>query len=354
MYEYVLKSVVKPHKTYCQDLLNRLKDSLKNKEGISVEVELIGSGASNMVTRNGNEAFDLDFNIILISVPEKYSKSPGKIKDVVRQMLDSLIQKKYSYGQDSTSSITYNLFRSNNETVEFRLDLALIKKEGDKAYRLIHDKKQGIYIWNELPDYSLLPKKVERIKTDGRIASLRERYLQLKNQYLSQNDASHPSYVVYAEAVEDIYQKCESKEGNEMAIYNQQEKFIEGKEKMFKVIRFLTEMTSRDRYLYFTGEKASYYGDLSVEDCIKKYSMNEIETVVNQYLTDNLRLGDIVIRNEDGQEYFVAKYERNEPRMKKYKCLSLMEQKSFILENITEIKRTSKHIDYDSLRQSLR
>lgn len=64
MYEYVAKSVVKPYKAYCQSLLNSLKDNLKKKEGISVEIELIGSVASNMVTRNGKEPFDLDYNIV--------------------------------------------------------------------------------------------------------------------------------------------------------------------------------------------------------------------------------------------------------------------------------------------------
>ena len=350
MYEYVAKSVVKPYKAYCQSLLNSLKDNLKKKEGISVEIKLIGSGASNMVTRNGKEPFDLDYNIVINSVPDSYLKAPGKLKDVVRKLLDSLINEKFSYGQDSTSSITYILHSLNNKTVEFRMDFALIRKDNSTTFRLIHDKKQDSYIWNELPNYGLIPKKVDQIRKNGKMNELKALYLQLKNHYLSRSDRNHPSFVIYAEAVEDIYQQCKALEENDMSNENQQEKFNAGKETMFNEIRVLGEMSDRERYLYFNNEEPRYGLTLSLETCLKKYSMTEIERAVNQYLTDNLRLGDIIIRKEDGLEYIVAKCTCDMPRAKKYKCLSLLEDEWFELSDITEIKKTKKHIDYNRLK----
>ena len=66
MYEYVTKAEVTKYRTCCSDVLNRLKMKLEKEHGIKAYVTLIGSGAKNMVMRNGKGPFDLDYNIVLL------------------------------------------------------------------------------------------------------------------------------------------------------------------------------------------------------------------------------------------------------------------------------------------------
>lgn len=88
----------------------------------------------------------------------------------------------------------------------------------------------------------------------------------------------------------------------------------------------------------------------SIGDCISKYSIDELRQSVDRYLTDNLEIGDIFVRNEDGLEYLVAKYEDKTPAHKVYRCVSLQDDKEFTLHSITEIQRTDKHINISRLR----
>lgn len=49
--------------------------------GIEVRIVLVGSGTSNMVTRNGKGRFDLDYNLVLSSIPSiifKKERRAGK------------------------------------------------------------------------------------------------------------------------------------------------------------------------------------------------------------------------------------------------------------------------------------
>ena len=211
MYKYVPKKEASQYKRYCSNLLVSLRDSLKKEEKIIVTCQLIGSGAKNMVTRNGKGPFDLDYNLVLSSIPEEYANNPGKVKEIVRLRLDALIKedkKNISPGKNSTSSITYIFHSHGKKKVDFKLDIAIILEDKKTAYRLIYDKPQNQYIWNELPHYAHLPEKVEWIKKSGKTNDLRDDYLRLKNMYLERQDDNHPSFVVYAEAVEEVYQKC--------------------------------------------------------------------------------------------------------------------------------------------------
>lgn len=64
MFEYVAKEEVVGYKAYCSDVLNRLKMELEKEYDIETCVTLIGSGAKNMVMRNGRGAFNLDFSFM--------------------------------------------------------------------------------------------------------------------------------------------------------------------------------------------------------------------------------------------------------------------------------------------------
>lgn len=205
MYEYVTKREVARYRACCSDILNRLKMKLEKGYGIKAYVTLIGSGAKNMVTRNGKGSFDLDYNLVLTSIPQKYEKSPALLKNHIRETLNSMVDKRFRPGKDSTSSIKYIVHAKDGTTVVFSFDVALIREDGGGS-KLIHDKKQGVFIWNQIRDSGDLDKKVALIKKRGCWKSVRDGYLDLKNEYLSDGDRNHPSFVVYIQAVNQVYQ----------------------------------------------------------------------------------------------------------------------------------------------------
>ncbi len=204
MYKYVTKGEVAPYRACCSDVLNRLKMKLEKECGIKAYVTLIGSGAKNMVTRDGKGPFDLDYNLVLTSIPQKYEKSPEHLKNDIRKLLDRMVDTRFTPGKDSTSSIKYIVHAGDGQTVVFSFDVALIREEGGES-KLIHDKKQGVFIWNQIRESAGLGTKAAAVKKGGYWMNVRHDYLELKNDYLSQGDKHHPSFVVYIQAVNQVY-----------------------------------------------------------------------------------------------------------------------------------------------------
>ena len=208
MFKYVAKKEVADYKTYCQNVLSQLQKTLKKEYSIMSTVTLIGSGAENMVTRNGKGPFDLDYNLVLTSIPQKYEDSPGLLRSHVREILNSLVDERFSNGKGSTSSIKYLAHPEDRSKVVFSFDVALIREREGK-YKLVHDKGKNVFIWNQIPYSKNLDKKIVAIRKSGRWSDVEEAYLNLKDMYLRRNNKSHPSFIVLAEAVNQVYQSIE-------------------------------------------------------------------------------------------------------------------------------------------------
>lgn len=209
MYKYVTKGEVAEYKAYCHDVLDKLKLELEREYGIKAYVTLIGSGAHNMVTRNGEGPFDLDYNLVFTTISQEYEKAPEHLKNLIRETLDDLINKKFSHGKGSTSSITYLAHSEDRKKVIFSFDVALIWERGSQ-YKLVHDKGKNLFIWNQISDSKDLERKIFEIKSKKRWNDVRSRYLKMKNGYLRQKDKNHPSFVVYIEAVNQVYNSIKS------------------------------------------------------------------------------------------------------------------------------------------------
>lgn len=114
--------------------------------------------------------------------------------------------------QDSTSVLTTKRwsFRKGNKT-EFGIDIAIVCKNKNGWHRLIH-QKTGLacldrYYWNEVKDSADLEEKAGRIKLIKKWNEVRDTYRDKKNMYLCRNDNTHPSFIVYIESVNEIYNK---------------------------------------------------------------------------------------------------------------------------------------------------
>ena len=87
MFKLVDEAECRRYRSDCSDTLKQVCSMLKEK-GISAKFTLVGSGARNMVTRNGDGPFDLDYNLEIIKATDEYWKDLRHLKDTVRVMLD--------------------------------------------------------------------------------------------------------------------------------------------------------------------------------------------------------------------------------------------------------------------------
>lgn len=207
MYNYVTEEQVNRYKSLFQSILDRLRERLKREHGIEVRIVLVGSGANNMVTRNGKGGFDLDYNLVLSSIPPEYAGSPQNLKTIIRRELDALIPSGFSHGKDSTSAITCLLHSPDKSGVIFKADVALVLAGKSGYSRLVRDRNTKRYIWNLIRKSGDLKPRLNAIKAAGRLGELADIYQQKKNMYLSRQDNDHPSFVIYTEAINELYRK---------------------------------------------------------------------------------------------------------------------------------------------------
>lgn len=208
MYKYVPNTHINHYKAYCQDILDQLQRKLRKEHSIRMHSVLIGSGATNMVTKNGKAGFDLEYNLILTAVPRRLDRSPGELKDLIRETFEALVTDKYSAEQGSPSSITYRFHSMNGKRTEFCFDVSLIRKyfRIRNKCQLVQNDETGGLTWKQIPASSKQDSKVAAIKRAGRWEKVRERYLDRKNQQLLSRDRTRPSYTVYNEAVNHVFQ----------------------------------------------------------------------------------------------------------------------------------------------------
>lgn len=72
-YEIVCESESKRYRSDCASVLTKTCEILKSKN-IIAQFSLVGSGAKNLITRNGNGPYDLDYNLVVIKADERYWK----------------------------------------------------------------------------------------------------------------------------------------------------------------------------------------------------------------------------------------------------------------------------------------
>lgn len=212
MFRIVDEAECRRYRSDCSAVLKQVCSMLKEK-GVSAQFTLVGSGARNMVTRNGNGSFDLDYNLEITKAPEKYWNDLRHLKDTIRILLDKAEKLNcFSDSQDSTSCLTALLHFKDDPTVKFKFDVAIVSRNSKgKLCRLIHNKNawgygKDQYVWNEIPDSHDIAQKTRRLKAEGLWLTVRDRYIDRKNMYLSRwLDKDHPSFIVYIETVNEIY-----------------------------------------------------------------------------------------------------------------------------------------------------
>ena len=105
MYHYIEdKDFLREMKIFCADIVNRLVQTINNDGKMTAKAYLIGSGAKNLITQNGNEPVDLDYNL---QVDGRFCMRGDEIKEYVMEHFNSVLEDcGEPYCKDSKSVIT--------------------------------------------------------------------------------------------------------------------------------------------------------------------------------------------------------------------------------------------------------
>lgn len=212
MYEFVTdKKFLALMRQTCGEMMQELCHTLKEDYDIGTVPKLIGSGSRKLITQNGNNPVDLDYNLE-INKCDDYDDCRF-IKESVKKSFNKVLR---SHNWDDCSDSTSSLgteprhFINYSGTPEFSIDVGIVCHDTEGNYfRLIHDKTGYVsmdrYFWNEAPNSCKIRKKSEYIIRKGKWDMLAQEYLRLKNMYLRRNDNNHPSFICYIEAVNNVY-----------------------------------------------------------------------------------------------------------------------------------------------------
>lgn len=175
---------------------------------------MVGSGAKNLITQNANMPVDLDYNLEIVESIGYDIDDCREIKEYVRKKFNEILNRAgWGDCKDSKSALTteQRYFTDGNSTA-FSIDLCIVTEDSSSSWhRLIHDKTgftwTDRYFWNEARHSDCLEKRVRWLKKNGCWVEVRDTYLAKKNHYLFSMDYDHPSFIVYIEAVNEVYNK---------------------------------------------------------------------------------------------------------------------------------------------------
>lgn len=309
MYHYVEDKVfIKDMKYLCSNIINQLVQLINNDSVMKVKAHLVGSGAKNLITQNSNEPIDLDYNLMIIDSEININNCRG-IKEYIRKQFNVILNKNgWSDCMDSTSALTTEKrhFVKGNHT-EFSIDLAIVYNNRDGWYRLIH-RKTGFsaldqYYWNKVPDSKGLSDRVARIKDEHLWNEVIDEYLKKKNMYLRRLDYYHPSFNVYVETVNQVFDKYFKYFGwiplcpqQVYACCVSSSKFILGGSQGFALLKKYYTLTAssddkRQKYGYymaenqhFSGYAGMFYDFTHISNDVFKKIVSEIKESFSQVL----------------------------------------------------------------------
>ena len=222
-YEYVTKKEYSPvRKEIEEEILKKVHKFLKKKYGITFQHKLIGSGRRHLITRlvGGNTGFDFDYNLILENVEEEYS--PKEFKEKFIEAFNEAIKGTYyNNAENSTSAITIKVVDRINKRIVHSCDFAIIyyiSDNEDDGYKYIRNNKNGKYTFEIRKVSTNLKAKIDKIESywNNGWNIIRDEYLTVKK---SNNDVDKHSFVLFLEAVNNVYNQTLQDERNSRTSY---------------------------------------------------------------------------------------------------------------------------------------
>ena len=202
-FRYVPASEYAPVKKKLEKMFSRANDELD--EMLQFNPILTGSAKYGLVTRefNGNKGYDLDY-FLCMGYSREIEKDAQGVKDVIREVFNSVSPKEYRFGEDNTSVITIKVIDEDNKKIKHSCDLAIGFMDNNRnRYVIKHNKKHTGYFYNRIENLSSMDYKYNQLKKiNCGIKELRESYLRMKN---NDNLYDYPSYIVLKQAINNLY-----------------------------------------------------------------------------------------------------------------------------------------------------
>ena len=209
MFEYVPKSEYQPFKLEVDEILKSIQRDLREKRILTFQFNLIGSAKRKLITRveNGNQGFDLDYNIVIQKVFNNRYNNAKSLKQKFIDLFNKYFDDSYDYSEDSTSVITIKKLNAQRNKIICSVDFAIVSyyedEEGMERQKYIRfDKNSGNYSW-----------ALRKVATNHRHVEdlIKEKNLweDVKVLYLK-NKSKEPykkSRIVYYQTLETIYRR---------------------------------------------------------------------------------------------------------------------------------------------------
>lgn len=210
-YHFAKEADVKETNKWCVGILNEVQTIVKDY--FTFSYELIGSGGNRLVTYNDGNPFDLDYNIFIQKDKQHLIQQPDQIKDIFFKAF----QKAFGNGIEAFNPSSYTKINNSKSVITvknieygnlaFSFDVAILRQHPNGYLeKIIFDKKNNRYIWNQVKDSKDLNDKVLLVKQRLGWNAVRERYLDLKNDSLSNNDETK-SFSIFIQVINEFYQK---------------------------------------------------------------------------------------------------------------------------------------------------
>ena len=209
MFEYVPKSEYQPFKLEVDEILKSIQRDLKENEILTFQFNLIGSAKRKLITRveNGNQGFDLDYNIVIQRIFNNRYKNAKLLKQKFIDLFNKYFDDSYDYSEDSTSVITIKKLNAQRNKIICSVDIAIVSyyedEEGMERQKYIRfDKNSGNYSW-ALRKVATNHRHVEDlIKENNLWEDVIDLYLNNKNK-----EPYKKSRIVYYQTLETIYRR---------------------------------------------------------------------------------------------------------------------------------------------------
>jgi len=222
-FEYVEKKVMESARKEIESVIHNVQNELKSI--LTFQYNLVGSASNNrhLVTRiiNGNQGFDLDFNIIIQRMNENYDDAKT-IKLLFMKTFNKFLENDFKHCEDSSTVFTIKKVNKKTKKIIYSFDFAIVNYYEEEIANLDFDddyddpdeeifvverqelikfNKPYSYVWETRPIASDHRYMEQFVKEKGLWNELRDQYLINKN-----NNQNEKSRIVYYNTLNQIFQ----------------------------------------------------------------------------------------------------------------------------------------------------
>lgn len=205
MCDFVNKNdLIKPREIF-SEWISSVQREIRKKFKITFSYNPIGSGSRNMVIRRcDNNYFDLDFQIVIQSMPEdiNWYNDCKKLKDIFRNTFNKCKPQGFKDCKDRSQSL-----RTKNLNLGFGYDVIITCFDKDANFYILYNKKDSNksnnkdYEWANRKEMKKYHERLTLVKEAKLWNYLREIYKNKRHEHMNDQEPKKHSYQLLNEAV---------------------------------------------------------------------------------------------------------------------------------------------------------